>query len=68
MTRILLVEDQPTLRQLVSEVLELSGYQVTVTFTLTGRRDATARRPYLAMWVESQTGASSVRMLTVWVR
>jgi CheY-like chemotaxis protein len=31
MTRILLVEDQPTLRQLVSEVLELSGYQVTVT-------------------------------------
>ena len=30
MIRILLVEDQPTLRQLVSEVLELSGYQVTV--------------------------------------
>jgi len=29
MTSILLVEDQPTLRQLVSEVLEYSGYQVT---------------------------------------
>jgi CheY-like chemotaxis protein len=29
MTSILLVEDQPTLRQLVSEVLEFSGYQVT---------------------------------------
>ena len=30
MTSILLVEDKPTLRQLVSEVLEFSGYQVTV--------------------------------------
>lgn len=29
MTSILLVEDQSTLRQLVSEVLEYSGYQVT---------------------------------------
>ena len=29
MTNILLVEDQSTLRQLVSEVLEYSGYQVT---------------------------------------
>ena len=29
MTSVLLVEDQPTLRQLVSEVLEYSGYQVT---------------------------------------
>ena len=29
MTSILLVEDQSTLRQLVSEVLEFSGYQVT---------------------------------------
>ena len=29
MTDILLVEDQSTLRQLVSEVLEYSGYQVT---------------------------------------
>jgi|SRR5664279_1432628 len=29
MTSILLVEDQPTLRQLLSEVLEFSGYQVT---------------------------------------
>lgn len=31
MTSILLVEDQSTLRQLLSEVLEFSGYQVTVT-------------------------------------
>ncbi len=31
MTTILLVEDQSTLRQLLSEVLEFSGYQVTTT-------------------------------------
>ena len=31
MTTILLVEDQSTLRQLLSEVLEFSGYQVKVT-------------------------------------